>query len=658
MSANKPIDFFGPPQPFLASYGKINFGGCIAPIAVDWFEKGKWDIIVGCYGGTICLFERIGGTSEKPVFAEPVVIASIPSIVAHPIIFDWNRDGTKDMLAAGNNTMIYLLENVGTDKEPKLELAGPLKDTDGLVFSIEYHHPDHEMSDLGEYTDIRFFDELSPTVCDWYDDGGDDLLIGDGSGVVWIMEDISQGIGMPRYEGEKYRKTAAEPSAFIEEYGEYFSKPTKILCYADGSEIREGWTVTSDVRVHGATSRPVVCDWDGDGDLDLLMASGEVEGRILFIENTGLDEQGSPRLVNRGPITSDNGVIEVEFHNHFLVDDWNDDGFRDLIVSTNNHLIYYENKRKERGIPELAYRGPFCAPDVRLNVGIVRGSVDWNGNGLPDLLEGDSLGFVSIRENTGSLENPRFANEAIHLCDENGPVRVYGECDPNKRREGGLSRPDLVDWNNDGVLDLIVGADTGHVYYYQGIAEPGKRIPKHFRSKGQLKDSTGKVIKVHNRASPICYDINGNGRLDLLVGGASYQEGVRTDPHVGGDIQVFENTGMDENGDPILAPGYILEVDGKPFVFDINRNCVLQKGDIDRDGIEEIVVWVGSGGGLGTRVIRNAGSATEPRWTLAEEIEGTVLRGLTDVNGDGWPDAVFGGGSRGQSVYRPNIERP
>ena len=166
------------------------------------------------------------------------------------------------------------------------------------------------------------------------------------------------------------------------------------------------------------------------------------------------------------------------------------------------------------------------------------------------------------------------------------------------------------------------------------------------------------MIKVHNRASPICIDINGNGRLDLLVGGASYQEGVRTDPHIGGDIQIFENIGIDTNGDPILAPGSIFEVDGKPFVFDINLNCVLQKGDIDRDGKEEIVVWVGSGGGFGTRVIRNVGTVDKPRWSLAEEIEGAVLRGLADVNGDGWPDAVFGGGSRGRTVYRLNINRP
>jgi hypothetical protein len=199
--AQEKKNFFGEPQPLRTDYGPILFGGAIRPIATDWFEKGKLDIIVGGCKGEVVLYERTGGTAEKPVFAEPVVIGKIPSYISWPLVFDWNRDGIKDLLVAGQNTIMYLLKNVGTNRKPELEFAGPLRDENGLVFSIQYD----EMDDQGGYTDERFFNPLSPVVCDWYGDGGDDLLVGDSSGI-WILEDVSQGKDKPRYSGEKYRK--------------------------------------------------------------------------------------------------------------------------------------------------------------------------------------------------------------------------------------------------------------------------------------------------------------------------------------------------------------------------------------------------------------------------------------------------------------------
>jgi hypothetical protein len=202
------------------------------------------------------------------------------------------------------------------------------------------------------------------------------------------------------------------------------------------------------------------------------------------------------------------------------------------------------------------------------------------------------------------------------------------------------------------VLDLLVGADTGHIYYYQGISPKGGRIPAKFHSMGPLKDKTGKVIKVHNRAAPVVIDTNGNGRLDLLVAGGTYQMGFETDPDIGADIQVFENTGPDRDGNPILAPSRIFEVDGKPFAFDTNLHTELHSGDVDGDGKAEIVFFTRC---HEPRVIRNTGTTDRPRWQLAEELPGgTTFGGLADITGNGLPDAVFGGGEYGMGMYRLN----
>ena len=41
---------------------------------------------------------------------------------------------------------------------------------------------------------------------------------------------------------------------------------------------------------------------------------------------------------------------------------------------------------------------------------------------------------------------------------------------------GHTTAPQVVDWNADGTMDLIVGAEDGHIYCYHRAAldEPGK----------------------------------------------------------------------------------------------------------------------------------------------------------------------------------------
>jgi hypothetical protein len=53
-------------------------------------------------------------------------------------------------------------------------------------------------------------------------------------------------------------------------------------------------------------------------------------------------------------------------------------------------------------------------------------------------------------------------------------------------------RLDLVDWNNDGVMDLILGNADGTVYYYEGqfrigiVAQPGNKVALQWNSMPHL----------------------------------------------------------------------------------------------------------------------------------------------------------------------------
>jgi hypothetical protein len=89
---------------------------------------------------------------------------------------------------------------------------------------------------------------------------------------------------------------------------------------------------------------------------------------------------------------------------------------------------------------------------------------------------------------------------------ESGPLRL------NNAEAGGSRRwkISLVDWDNDGDLDLLV--NSVNVSLFENISqEPAKVI---FSHKGPLSE---KVLAGHT-TSPTFVDWNKNGVLDLLVG--------------------------------------------------------------------------------------------------------------------------------------------
>ena len=78
--------------------------------------------------------------------------------------------------------------------------------------------------------------------------------------------------------------------------------------------------------------------------------------------------------------------------------------------------------------------------------------VDWDGDGKRDMLVGDDEGKLLFLRNTGTNVKPVFAApEEIKLPGLEGSIRA---------------RIAVVDWNNRGKLDLVVGT-----YYYGGGAD-------------------------------------------------------------------------------------------------------------------------------------------------------------------------------------------
>ena len=193
-----------------------------------------------------------------------------------------------------------------------------------------------------------------------------------------------------------------------------------------------------------------------------------------------------------------------------------------------------------------------------------------------------------------------FKKASLHA----GGVKIQG---------GAEAAPVLVDFNSDGIDDLLVADGSGKLLLYKGLAGDDWSLAAGV----QL---TGLTLPVG--AVPFVADWNNDDRKDLLIGAAD------------GSVSLALNQGTQES--PVFAALISLQADNAPL--SVGSNAAPLLFDLDADGAKDLLV--GSGNGA-LYSFRNIGSDDAPVFAAREVLIDAVAGAsnasalITDWDADG-----------------------
>jgi len=352
---------------------------------------------------------------------------------------------------------------------------------------------------------------------------------------------------------------------------------------------RESLGLPADLGLEGCrVAQLSSVDWDGDGKFDLLVGLDDLtgywpdadllpveqevgfnqkgghpgydrnglwrgrapEGRIRWLKNQG--EPGHPRFELQPELSPETGRLDLALHPAPLAISWYGGDNLELLVTDARGLVKIHRNFGGQRPPVLMEHRTLRAAGDTLIIPEDRTTLiaaDLDGDRRSELICGSHDGRIFAIRSTSRDSG----STPVELLQAPGPLWL-----------GGHAVVTTGDLDGDGGLDLIYGDGPGHLFWAkdqgQGsehryaspipIEAGGVRFRLDPGPDGRL---SGPAAPRLGYACPTLADWTGNGRLDLLVGGA------------GGEVLFLRNDGAVNQ--PRFGPPVPLRCEGVPLIL-------------------------------------------------------------------------------------------
>ena len=589
----------------------------------DLNNDGKQDLVIyERYTKQVKTFINTGTAGNPDYRFAPWYAYTFPDVSEYLILADYNNDGVEDLFERGLGG--FQVHKGYYDGNNQLSFA--------FYKALSYNNDSLSVGTINAYADPSDI----PAVYDVDSDGDLDMIaFYAGGSRLYFYRNMRVEDGLP---ADSIRIKLRDRCWGKVSQG--FAKPYTLndpcsnggLGKQTGSDRHTGNTLC-------------VFDHDGDGDADIL--NGNLSFSDIQFLNNGKAQGTSGRDSIISQDTSWQLAYKAQWPAAFNLD-IDQDGNKDILItphadgtSENYKTISLFRNTGTTTSPVFTYQSDTFLVDKTIDVGTASHPFfyDYDRDGKADLFIG-SEGYyqsgllrskIAYYKNTSTIGNPSFDFQTNDLLNFSG-LSLKG------------SSPAAGDLDGDGKDDLVLGQADGTLTMYTNIAVSNAVQPIWANPVIKIQDINLQIIDVGQAAAPVIYDIDQDGKKDLLIGTMLgylvYYRNITTIP---GQMQL-EKINAQLGG-----------VKADPQVSFLGY-CTPYIGKMDNTNIDYIVT--GSANGFIQRFTGFQGGDTTIQYPITDTMYSFISNigirtapAIADIDGDGMYDMVIGNEFGGLTLY-------